>query len=58
MVEAMPELILEEVRSAARARVMSGFRDQFKVVTAKLGDDAGVRGAAAWARATIEGEKR
>ncbi|MBD3317491.1 MAG: ROK family protein [Chitinivibrionales bacterium] len=58
MVEAMPELILEEVSRSARSRVMPGFRDQYEVVTAKLGDDAGVRGAAAWAQTTVKGAKR
>lgn len=55
MVEAMPELMLEEVSRAARGRVMPGFADQFEIVTATLGDDAGVRGAAAWVRSMVEG---
>jgi glucokinase len=51
LVEALPGLFQEEVERAARARCMSGFRDEFKVVVARLGDRAGALGAAAWARA-------
>ena len=53
LVEAMPRLLREEVRKAAKARVMPSFRDSFEVVVAKLGDDATVLGAAAWAEHTI-----
>jgi glucokinase len=35
---------------------MPAFKDTFSVVTAELGDDAGVLGAAAWARKTLAGE--
>jgi glucokinase len=50
MVEAMPELFLEEVGRSARAHVMSAFKKDFTVAVAELGDDAGVIGAAAWAK--------
>jgi glucokinase len=50
LVEAMPDLIVGTVRKAARQHVMSVYRDRFEVVAAQLGDDAGVIGAAAWAR--------
>jgi len=53
LVEAMPDLYVKEVERAATRRVMPAFRDTFKVVVTKLGDDAGVLGAAAWARKTI-----
>jgi len=53
MIEAMPTLFSEEVLESARANVMPSFRDSFQVVTAELGDDAAVVGAAAWARQTI-----
>lgn len=53
LVEAMPDLYVKEVADAASQRVMPAFRDTFKVVVTKLGDDAGVLGAAAWARKTI-----
>lgn len=49
LVEAMPDLFVETVARAARDRVMKSFRNTFQVVTAQLGDDATVMGAAAWA---------
>lgn len=48
MVEAMPELFVGTVLDAANKHVMPSFRDTFKVVAAKLGDDAVVLGAAGW----------
>jgi glucokinase len=51
LVEAMPELYLREVEQAARARAAPPFSKLFKVAAAKLGDDAVVRGAAAWVQA-------
>lgn len=48
MVEAMPKPFLEEVRSAVKEQSMKPFRG-VKVVAAKLSDDAGVMGAAAFA---------
>src|SRR5262245_38055008 len=51
LVEAMPELFVEEVEQAARRRAAPPFSKTFKVAAAKLGDDAVVRGAAAWAQA-------
>lgn len=54
LVEEMPELYISEVEKAARERVMSAYRDKFTVKKTKLGDDACVWGAAAWARKTIE----
>jgi glucokinase len=53
LVEALPELFRQEVGAAARAGVMPSYRDSFQVVTAELGDDASVLGAAAWASQTI-----
>jgi glucokinase len=54
LVEAMPKLFRQEVQRVARARVMHGFQDSFEVVTAQLGDDAAVQGAAAWVRTVLE----
>jgi glucokinase len=48
LVEAMPDLFVEAVGQAARARAMPSLAKSFKVVAAKLGDDAGAMGAAAW----------
>jgi glucokinase len=52
LVEAMPELFVPEVEEAARQRAAPPFCKALKVLAAKLGDDAVVRGAAAWAEAT------
>ena len=54
MVEALPELFVEEIDRTARGRVLEAYRDRFRVVTAELGDDAVVMGAAAWARETLD----
>jgi glucokinase len=54
LVEAMPDIVVENVEEAARQRVAPPFIKTFKVAAAKLGDDAVVRGAAAWAEATTE----
>ena len=53
LVEAMPDLYVSEVKRVARDRVMPAYRDSFQVAATKLGDDAGVLGAAAWARKVI-----
>jgi glucokinase len=50
LVEAMPELYVESVDRAARERAAPPFVKTFKVAAAKLGDDAVIRGAAAWAQ--------
>jgi glucokinase len=50
LVEAMPEIFLEEVEQSARQRAAPPFSKTFRVAAAKLGDDAVVRGAAAWAQ--------
>ncbi len=50
LVEAMPDLIVKTVRATARKRVLPSYKDTFKVVAAKLGDDATALGAASWAR--------
>ena len=49
LVEAMPLLWKEEVERVSRGRVMSFLKDDFRIVVAKLGDQATVTGAAAWA---------
>jgi glucokinase len=56
LVEAMEELIVGVVRKTARESVMSVYRDRFEVVAAKLGDDAAVLGAAAWAKQELTRE--
>ncbi len=48
LVEALPELYLTEVRAALDDQVMPVYAKSTEVVVAKLGDDAGAMGAAAW----------
>ena len=54
MVEAMEDLFVDTVKKTAKQNVMSVYKDRFEVVAAKLGDDAGAIGAAAWAKAKQE----
>ncbi len=51
LVEAMPKLLVSSVSDSARRHTIDAFRDEFRVVAAKLGDNAGVMGAAAWQEA-------
>lgn len=54
LVEAMPELITKAVEQAAFERMMPSFTKSVKIVAAKLGDDAAIRGAAAWIAKQVE----
>ncbi len=54
LVTAMPELFIDEVRKRTQKRILPSFRNVYKIVVAELGDEAGVMGAAAWAREMIE----
>ncbi|MDA8744195.1 ROK family protein [Rubripirellula amarantea] len=58
LVEAMEDLIVSTVKKTAQKSVMSVYKDRFDVVAAKLGDDAGVLGAAAWAKEQITKSKK
>jgi glucokinase len=58
LVEAMPKIFTEEVAAAARERCLPSYEDEFRVVAAKLGDDAIVMGAAAWVREMTEGKRK
>jgi glucokinase len=49
LVEALPGIYLKESEKSARSHVMPSLAHSFKVVTAKLGDDACASGAAALA---------
>lgn len=53
LVEALPELYKKEVRHGIAENVMVSYRKSYRLVTAKLGDDAAVTGAAAWARYSL-----
>jgi glucokinase len=57
LVEAMPKLFVDAVENAARNNCMPSFSKTFKTVAAKLGDDANVLGAAAWAEASATSAK-
>ncbi len=48
LVEAMPDLFLQEVSKTAKKCVLPCYADEFDVRCAKLGDDAGAMGAAGW----------
>jgi glucokinase len=56
LIEAMGKRMLPEIEKQARARVLDSLKDTFKIKEAKLGDDAGVLGAAALARQSVLGE--
>jgi len=51
LVEALPGVFVEIVEKVANENLMPTYEDTFKVVAAKLGDDATAMGAAAWAEA-------
>ena len=54
LVEALPKLFLDEVGKAIALQVMPSYAKTYELKIAKLGDDAGAMGAAAWARTGIE----
>ncbi len=56
LVEAMPDLFVGPVKSSAEKRVMPSFVGTFEVVPAKLGNDSGVMGAAAWVQHRVDGQ--
>ncbi len=56
LVEAMPDIFVDYSMKVARKSVMPAYRRAFTMVAAKLQDDAGAIGAAAWARYTETGE--
>ena len=54
LVEALPKLYLDEVAKSLAKHVMPSFQKTYELKVAKLGDDAGAMGAAAWARRCVE----
>ncbi|QDV27846.1 ROK family protein [Aureliella helgolandensis] len=50
LVEAMPDRFVKAISKYAKKNVFECYRDEFEVRAAKLGDDAGTVGAAAWAQ--------
>lgn len=57
LVEAMREIFIEEVEKAVDKFAMKSLADEVEIAAAKLGDDAGVMGAAALVREKVEGGK-
>ncbi len=57
LVEAMPVLYKREVTASARAHCLHSFRNKFKVVAAKLGDDATAMGSAGYAQSMVTAVK-
>jgi len=53
LIEAMEDTMLPKIEKLARARILPSMQDIFKIEAAKLGDDAGVLGAAALARQSV-----
>ncbi|MBN1980500.1 MAG: ROK family protein [Chitinivibrionales bacterium] len=59
LVEAMPDIYRDVVEETARSRVMPEFKNIFRIMIAKLGDDATATGAAAWAvEANVTGQSK
>jgi glucokinase len=56
LVEALPEIILGEVKKIVCGQAMRAFTKDIKIVAAKLGDNATVMGAAALAAAAVRVE--
>ena len=54
LVEALPKLFLDEVGQAVAKQVMPSYLKTYELKIAKLGDDAGAMGAAAWVRHCVE----
>lgn len=50
LVEALPEFFLEFTQQRVKKRILDSFVDTYDIRIAKLGDDATVMGAAAWAK--------
>lgn len=53
LAEAMPKYFVDAPAKIAKKRVLDSYRNTFEVVEAKLGDDAAIIGAAAWARKSL-----
>lgn len=54
LVEELHEHMLEPIEKMARKRILPSLRNVFKIAKAKLGDDAGVRGAAALGKQAVQ----
>jgi glucokinase len=54
LVEALPKLFLDEVGKAVAKQVMPSYLKTYELKIARLGDDAGSMGAAAWAKHRVK----
>ena len=54
MIEAMEDTMLPVIKKRAQKRILPAMRDVYEIVPAKLGDDAGVMGAAALAKQAVK----
>ena len=54
LAEAFPKLLVKTAEDYAKSRVMPSFNGTFKVTLAKLGDDCGAIGCAAWAKRVVQ----
>lgn len=54
LVEALPELYVNQIAETLSEHVMPSYLKSYDLKIAKLGDDAGAMGAAAWSRYCIE----
>lgn len=57
LVEALPRIYMDEVGAALQRHVMPSYQKTFELRVAKLKDDAGAMGAAAWARHCVEEQR-
>lgn len=55
LVEAMPQIFETAVDEAINEWLLPAYHDCYRISVAKLGDDAGVMGAAAWAKDSLTG---
>ena len=53
LIEAMGKVMLPRIEKVARKRILGSLKDVFEICEAKLGDDAGVMGAAALAKQMV-----
>lgn len=58
LIEAMPDVMLPEIQKQAQKKILPALRDVYEIVEAKLGDDAGVMGAAALAKQAVQESKK
>jgi glucokinase len=54
LIEAMSDVMLPEIQKQAQKKILPSMRDVYELAEAKLGDDAGVMGAAALAKQAVE----